>query len=133
MARILILEEAPGPLRALRKSLEGRHELEFAADPLSALSIVKHKKIDLIIARMHLEQSNVFEFIRAIKEDNRYKEIPLLCFCGKRSEMAKIMDETLAHATQVFGADKYISLDHFCIEDNCDFESLRREIEAVLV
>jgi CheY-like chemotaxis protein len=133
MGRILILEEAPGPMQALRKSLQGAHELQFAADPLSAIAVLEHEKIDLIIARVHLEQSNIFEFIRAVKEDNRYKEIPLLCFCGKRSKIARIMDENLAHATELFGADKYISLDHFCMGDSCDFDSLRREIEVVLV
>jgi PleD family two-component response regulator len=132
MAIILILQEGPGPLEALRKSLQEAHDLHFVSDLESAMSVLEHEKVNLIISRVHLEQGNVFDFIRHIKTDSRYKHLPLLCFCGKRTELAKTMDRSLAKAVRVFGADGYICLDHFCSGDSCDFEGLRREIESVL-
>jgi CheY-like chemotaxis protein len=132
MANILILQEHAGSMQALRKSLGEHHRLHFVSDVPAAMKFLNNSQIDLIIARVHLEEGNVFEFIRAIKENIKLKNIPLVCFCGSRSEIAHTIDHTLARVSAVFGVDRYISLDRYCVEDDCDFIALRQEIESVL-
>lgn len=132
MARILIFQEHPGELHALRKSLETHHELHFERGIDQALSVLQRRAIDLIIARVHSEQGNVFEFIRTIKRRDCFAEIPLVCFCGRRTPIARKLDPALAKAAETFGADGYICIDPYCSEDTCDFDSLRASIESHL-
>jgi len=132
MTNILILQDQPDPMEALRKSLEATNELYFVKGPNEAIAILEQGSVNLIIARVHLDSGNIFEFIRQVKENSRFKELPLICFCGKRTEVAKALCPNLSHATEVFGADKYICLDQFCVEGRCDFERLRNEIETVI-
>lgn len=132
MATILILQEAPGPLKALQNSLGLWHELLFAHNSNAAMSVLGENEVDLIIARVHLEKTNVFDFIRMVKSNPSSTHIPIICFCGRRTEISRLLDHSLAEAVHVFGAEKYITLDHFCTEDRCDFDDLRREIEEVL-
>lgn len=132
MARILILQEAPAPLQALRKSLGSHHELIFAASSSEATNILQSTQVDLIISRVHLERSSVFEFIKTVKENTQLSDIPFICFCGKRTEAAKTLDHVLAKAAEVMGADKYLVLDHFCADQDCDLDRLRTEIEGCL-
>jgi len=127
------MQEMPGPLQALRKSLETHHCLFFAKSIDEALSILETNQIDLIISRVHLERASVFEFIKAVKQNPLLSSIPFVCFCGKRTEIAKLLDETLAKAAHMTGADRYLILEQFCSEnDCCDFDRLRREIESCI-
>ncbi len=133
MATILILQEVPGPLQALRNSLEGKHELIFSSSMTDALESLRKHKVNLIITRVHLEETNVFEFITKVKEDEHLASIPLICFCGKRTAIAKVLGPHLAETVRVFGADKYVDLNNFCSgEDTCDFDRLRQDIEDCL-
>lgn len=132
MARILILQETPGPLDALRKSLEANHELYFAGDVSSALGLLPLMHFDLIITRMHLETANAFEFLHALKIEERYHDIPIVCFCGSRTALANSLDESLAHSVEIFGARRYICIDRFCVDDHCDYQALRYEIESCM-
>jgi CheY-like chemotaxis protein len=132
MARILILQELPGPFRALKTSLEPYHELIFVKNVDEALSVLTTQKIDMIISRVHLEEGSVFEFIRIVKENPQLANLPFICFCGKLSDTAKTLDHALAKAAETLGADKYVSLEHFCSDDDCDYDRLRGEIESCL-
>ncbi|MBS1997568.1 MAG: hypothetical protein JSS86_14705 [Cyanobacteria bacterium SZAS LIN-2] len=132
MAQILILQEAPGPLQALRKSLGLRHDLSFATTTNCALEILQNRQVDLIVARVHLEHGSLFEFIKTVKGDPQLCDVPFICFCGIRTLRAKSLDSCLAKVATVLGADKYIILDHFCEAEKCDFERLATEIEDCL-
>lgn len=132
MAQILILQDAPAPLQALRKSLGLHHDLIFAASSSEAMNVLQSRRVDLIISRVHLEQNSVFEFIKMVKENTQLSNIPFICFCGRRTEVAKTLDHVLAKAAETMGVDRYLVLDHFCAEQDCDFDKLRAEIEDCL-
>lgn len=132
MARILILQEQPGPHQALSKSLTPYHELIFVNDTCDALRVLQNTMIDLIISRVHLEHGSVFEFIHAIKQTPSISHIPLICFCGRLTQTARVLNDTLARSAVTMGANKYLSLSRFCANEDCDFDRLRQEIESVL-
>lgn len=132
MAKVLIFQEHPGPLLAFQNSLVPYHDLFFASDESEAIIVLKENAIDLIIARVHLEQGNVFEFVRRIKHHASYAHIPLVCFCGQRTQLARQLDASMKKASAAFGADGYICIDRFCSQNNCDFDSLRAAIESIL-
>ena len=132
MANILILQEASGRYQAIRKSLQDNHTLLFAENSQDALALLDEQPIDLIISRVHLERSNVFEFIRAVKMNPKHKNIRFVCFSATRSQLAKVLDATLAHATAVMGADQYLSLDQFCVDGVCNYQAIRNTIETLL-
>ncbi len=133
MAKILIFQERPGQLHAFKNSLVQYHELFFVRDESEAIAILQENAIDLIIARVHLEQGSVFEFVRRIKHDGSYAHIPLLCFCGRRTQLARQLDASMKKASETFGADGYMCIDQFCSEHNCDFDALRKAIESFLM
>jgi CheY-like chemotaxis protein len=131
-ARILILQEQPGPAKALQESLGSRHKLVFAETPEQAMRILREGSIDLIIARVHLEKSNVFDFLKAVKHDAKFHSIPFVCFCGRRSATARALDPILARSSRALGADKYLSVEDFRCGLHYDFDKIREAVESCL-
>ena len=130
--RILILQESPGPAKALQQSLGSRHELLFVHNEPEAMEVLASQKVDLIIARVHLEKSNVFDFLKEVKGTERYRRIPFICFCGRRTNSARALDSILSRSSKVLGADKYINVEDFCCGERCDYDKLRIAIESCL-
>lgn len=133
MARILIFREDPGPLKPLRKALQAHHELVFAEKLPEAMQILRDNSFDLIICRVHMDTANIFDFIKALREDEALAAIPFVCLSSERSQLSKFLDTNLEHAALICGADRYLVLNQFCTGDTCDFEALRKAIEDVLV
>lgn len=131
-ARILILQEEPGPAEALKESLGSRHQLLFANSHADAMRILAGQNIDLIIARVHLENTNVFDFLRIVKRDPQLHKIPFICFCGRHTHASKAFDPVLARSSEALGADKYISADDFLCGSHYDFEKMRGAVESCL-
>jgi CheY-like chemotaxis protein len=127
--RILILQEGPAPAKALQQSLGGRHELVFAKTIPQAMSALAEQSIDLIIARVHLEKSNVFDFLKDVKATERYRQIPFICFCGRRTSSARALDPIISRSSKALGAEKYINVEDYCCGEQCDFDKLRIAIE----
>lgn len=132
MARILILQEEPSPFFALRKSLESEHQLIMVSTVEKAMDILNSEWIDLIISRVHLAKDSLFDFLNRVKEDRHLQHIPFICFCGKLSQHALMLDPVMAKVGLMRGAEKYISLQEYCCDDSCDFEALERAIEECL-
>ncbi|HEY9790221.1 MAG TPA: hypothetical protein V6D22_07475 [Candidatus Obscuribacterales bacterium] len=133
MAQILILEEEAGPAMPLRNSLQCHHQLHFVDDSLDAMRLLRTEKIDLIISRVHLDNSNLFEFIKTAKREPSTRNIPFLCFCEEETNAAKFLDGHVEHAAILCGADKYLVLERFRCNNLYDFDVLRRTIEECMV
>lgn len=132
MAQILILQEATGEFAELRKSLEPCHDLHYACTDNDAFIELSKRKIDLVITRVHLEQTNVFKFISAVKQNQEYSSIPIICFCGSSSQTARQMNASLAQVALTLGAAKYLSIDNYFRSNIFDCDKFRSEIEALL-
>jgi PleD family two-component response regulator len=132
MARILILQEEPSPFSALRNSLERDHKVIIVSTVEKAMEMLNSQCIDLIISKVHLAKGSMFDFLNRVKHDEHLRDIPFICFCGKLSQQASMLDPTLAKVGLMIGAEKYISLQQYCSHDSCDFEALKRAIEGCL-
>lgn len=132
MAKILILQEEPGALQALRKSLQPHHDLLFAKNVGKATEILATQDIALIVSMVHLEETSMFDFLKSIKQDEKLCRIPFICFCGKRTPIAEELNAVLKKSAELLGADKYLNLEHFCSGEHCDYNKLRNEIESCL-
>ena len=130
--QILILQEYNAPARALQRSLAARHDLVFADNTDKALQVLASGSVDLIIARVHLERSNVFDFLKKVKSTKQYQHIPFICFCGRRTNSARSLDPIISRSSKVLGADKYINVEDYCCGEQCDYDKLRVAIESCL-
>ena len=132
MAQILICWEDPGSFNPLCNSLQGHHELYFANGMSEALSILRGKHIDLIICRVHMEHTNVFDFLTKVKDDPSLRDIRFVFLSSESTQLSKDLDPNLKESTLLCGADKYLILDQFYSNGTCDFDGLRMAIEEVL-
>jgi response regulator RpfG family c-di-GMP phosphodiesterase len=130
--KILILQDEPGAFFALRKSLEGYHELLVVPRVESALSVLQSEHVDLIISRVHLESGSVFEFLENVKENPRFCQIPFVCFCGRVNKYTSRLDALMSKLSLMRGADKYISLEDYCCDGKCDYDALRLVIDELM-
>jgi len=96
------------------------------------MKVLTEQSIDLIIARVHLEKSNVFDFLKSVKVNAKFHHVPFVCFCGKRSETAIALDPILAKSSRALGADKYMSVEDYSCGSEYDFAKIREELEGCL-
>lgn len=93
MAKILIVEDSKLIVTMMKKFLlpEG-HEITVTINGLEALDYLKNNDLpELIILDVVMEEMDGFELIEKIKENDNYKDIPVL-FCtsmDKGSDIAK--------------------------------------------
>lgn len=132
MANILILQEGTGALEELQRSLAVHHLLFVPTAEEAMTTLGSGSPVDLIITRVHLEESNPFQFLHLVKGDARYAHIPIVCFSGRLTEQARLLDPTLAQSALVVGADSYVSLEDFCSAEGCDYGALQKAFEAAL-
>ena len=132
MARILILQDEPSWNAALRSCLESHHKLVVVSQSSTAIGLLQRERFDLVISRVHFHSEDVFQFLREINCDPVLKHIPVVCFCGLRSQHANSANEVLNSATRLFGAKAYVSIDDFCTGDSCNLEGMRRAIESAI-
>lgn len=98
--RILVVDDEPQILRALRKSLTvNQFDVRTAADGESALDLFRDWSPDLIITDLSMPLMNGLELCRAIR---RLSEVPIIVLSVKGEEKTKI--EALD-----IGADDYIT------------------------
>ncbi|MDR3614210.1 MAG: hypothetical protein P4L53_11660 [Candidatus Obscuribacterales bacterium] len=127
MARILILQEMEQNIDNLKEALEPHgHKLFIKQRELAALDTLKHEPIDLIIAAVYLRESDVFDFLKAVKAQDSTHEIPFVFYCSAISTFAKSVRGGLKIAAKAMGADLYVTMEEF------DAVELCRQIEECL-
>lgn len=132
MARILVYQDSPAQRHVLKKCLELSHQIIFADSLSTAETLLEETSFDLIIIRVHLEKSDVFTVVRALRNNRLGSQLPIICFCGKRTVMARQLDPVLERATRAAGATGYLCVDKFCNGDELKQEALLDSIENFL-
>ncbi|HEY9789336.1 MAG TPA: hypothetical protein V6D22_02985 [Candidatus Obscuribacterales bacterium] len=132
-SRILILEDALPAVKVLRASLGERHDLVFIPNEHHALSLLRSEHFDLIICRVFLEEADPFQFLHAVRSDERLQKVPFICFAGLQTKRARQLNEALAKSFLKLGAAGYIKIDDYCIDESFDIDKLRADIEHFLL
>lgn len=121
MARILVLQEMEKNISNLQEALEPHgHELFVMNRELQALNTLKHEQIDLIIAAVYLQESDVFDFLKAVKAQEKYKHIPFVFYCSAVSTFARSVRGGLKIAAEHLGVDLYVTMEEFDADLLCE-------------
>lgn len=129
MSTILIAENSEGP-SSLERILAG-HSLVFVRTMCDAKAELDRQKFDLIIASLHFDESQMFELIREVGCNPKADLTPIICYCSRKTQMARVMHESLEITTRALGAWMYLSEHAYNVYQNPDAE-LRRVIERCL-
>jgi PleD family two-component response regulator len=114
MAKILILQEMEQNIVNLKQALVPRgHKLLVAKRELQALELLKHENVDLIVSAVYLEQSDVFDFLKAVKHNSHLANVPVVFYCSAISTFARSVRNGLKIAAEACGVDLYITMETF--------------------
>ncbi len=81
MARILIIDDQPAVLRALRRTLErAGHEVSQAGDGKTALRHFAGNPTDLVISDIYMPEMDGIEFLLSLREAER--DLPVIVTSG---------------------------------------------------
>lgn len=138
MSHILIADTPEGAV-ALQRILKG-HECVVVTTLREAEKRLEAKAYDLIIAGLHFDDSQMFEFIREVKKSRKNAGKPIICFSTRATQMSRLMHESLEHSTRALGAWMYLA-EHSCnvyqdpdaelrrIMERCFTEESRKDIQ----
>lgn len=99
---ILIVDDEPDIVTVLKgRLISAGYDVVTAADGREALEKVRHAAPDVIILDLMLPKVNGFEVCTMLKQDGRYRKIPIILFTALTQEKDKQL------AAQC-GADAYV-------------------------
>ncbi|MHB1193637.1 MAG: response regulator [Longimicrobiales bacterium] len=103
MASILIIDDEPEILRALKKILEGAgHSVTEAADGRTALRWFAGRPTDLVVTDIYMPEMDGIEFLMRLRET--FPETPVVAMSGG----GIIPKENLLGAATLLGADQIL-------------------------
>ncbi len=77
--RILIADDSPTIRKFVTLSLKmNGFDILAAQDGMEALELLPSNKVDLIITDLNMPNLDGFEFIKSVRENEQYKEIPII-------------------------------------------------------
>lgn len=78
--KILIVEDSPTMRRIVENTLKriGYSDVVEAEDGLSALAKLGNEKVDFIVTDWNMPEMNGLEFIKRVKANSNYSDIPIL-------------------------------------------------------
>ncbi|HAR45166.1 MAG: two-component system response regulator [Nitrospirae bacterium GWC2_57_13] len=102
MAKILIADDSLAELQLFQAALQSTgHSIVTAMDGEAAEEKVKTEKIDLIILDVVMPKKNGFQVCRDIKNNEKFKNIPIIMVTSKDQESDKFWGMKQ-------GADEYL-------------------------
>jgi CheY-like chemotaxis protein len=114
MAQILILEENRREFDQLRRCIESNGHTVWRSTKINdALDFLRRYKIDLIISAIALDEVDVFDFLRAVKNNGDTASIPFVFYCADNAQHERYATDTIKAAGNVLGTRKFIFLPEF--------------------
>jgi CheY-like chemotaxis protein len=126
MARIVVLQEIQANMKRVRRSLEpiGHVVIGFSSQPV-AVAFLKNEKVDLIISAVHLDEGNVFDFLKWARSYPTNQSTPFIFFCAEPTQFGKHVFGAVKSAGELLGVSKYILMDTFdTIQFRCEVAKL---------
>lgn len=126
MARIVVLQEIQANMTRVRRSLEpiGHVVIGFSSQPV-AVAFLKDEKVDLIISAVHLDEGNVFDFLKWARSYPTNQTTPFIFFCAEPTQFGKHVFGAVKSAGELLGVSKYILMETFdTIQFRCEVAKL---------
>jgi len=89
MAKIFIIDDDPDIVNLLKMSFENRyHEVAFAHNGNEGLKVIGEFNPDIVVLDVMMERKDEgFDVARALKNDQKYKNIPILMLTGIKNDL----------------------------------------------
>jgi DNA-binding response OmpR family regulator len=129
MSKALIADTPKGAV-TLERILQG-HECTVVGTMDAAQIKLQAEAFDLIVAGLHFDDSQMFEFIREVKKSRKNADKPIICFCSRDTPISRLIHESLENTTKALGAWMYLAEHAYNVYQNPDAE-LRRIMERCL-
>lgn len=106
--RILFAMTPNDDIDRLRALLGDEHEIVLVHSVQQARALIETEKFDLIVCSTLFDDSRMFEFLWATKQERRLRQQPFLCFKQNDSILGETMDSLVASAAHMVGASYYL-------------------------
>jgi CheY-like chemotaxis protein len=127
--KILALKERPEYALALKELIEPHgYEVLVVHTIKEALETLHREPVNMVIVAVHLQDGNVFDFIRAIRADPDpcLRRVPLVCLNVNPRLHARYLNDSLETCAKTLGADRFITMEPY------DAVRLWAEVEKML-
>lgn len=136
--QIMMVDDDPTSLAIGRALLEKRYRLELMHSGVQALGSLKSGNLpDIILLDMVMPGFSGIEMLKAMKEDERYCEIPVMILTAEnhvedemkcyRAGAADFLQKPLNHEMLIFKVERLLS----CLELKRENEQLKKGIEQI--
>jgi signal transduction histidine kinase/CheY-like chemotaxis protein len=89
-ARILLADDNADMRDYIARLLRDRHECETVPNGEEALAIIRQRRPDLVLTDIMMPRLDGFGLIRAIREDEKLKDLPVIILSARAGEEASI-------------------------------------------
>ena len=114
--KILAMKERPEYALALKELIEPHGYLVLPVQSIEeALDALHREPVNMIIVAVHLQEGNVFDFIRTVRADPNpgIKNLPLVCLNVNPRLHARYLNDSLEICSRVLGADRFITMEPY--------------------
>jgi CheY-like chemotaxis protein len=114
--KILALKDRPEYALELKQLIEPHGYKVLAVSTIEeALARLHVETVNMVIVAIHLQDGNVFDFIRAVKTDPDplISKLPLICLNLNQRLHAKYLNEGLEISAMVLGANRFITMEPY--------------------
>jgi CheY-like chemotaxis protein len=82
--------------------------------------------VDVIVAEAFLQEDNIFELLKVVKEDPRLHEVPVLLMAAETGSAGKQFIDSIKHVAHILGVYSFVYMKQF------DVKRLMLEIRVIL-
>ena len=127
--KILALKDRPEYALALKDLIEPHgYEVLVVHTIEQPFETLHREPVNMIIVAVHLQEGNVFDFIRTVRADPNpdIKKLPLICLNLNPRLHARYLNDSLEISAKALGADRFITMEPY------DAVALWAQIERML-
>lgn len=117
--------------------MDGRYSAAFAGCEIAfvrtlsdALEALDAGRYDLVAIGVYFDDSQMFDLVRAIRNDHDYNEVPIACVRG-RPGFTTVTGRTLEMTLKALAVDEFVDLLHFG-DDAAGNAALRGAVERFI-
>ena len=127
--RKILVADVPQMDARYSASLAGL-ELAFVRTLAEASQALADQRYDLVAIGVYFDDSQMFELVRAVRNDETQNEVPIVCVRGGPGFTA-VTARTLEATLKALAADEFVDLVHFGDEESGN-AALRASVERLL-
>jgi CheY-like chemotaxis protein len=127
--KILALKDRPEYALALKTLIEPHGYQVLAVQSIDeALEVLSRESVDMIIVAVHLQEGNIFDFIRIVRADPdaSKRSVPIVCLNVNPRLHARYLNDSLEVSAMALGANRFITMEPY------DAASLWKDINTML-